>query len=180
MTLQHLRSATCCRRSLWTLFKWASICACAILDILKLLLRGVWTGRRTCWLGCGRESGIVCCFFSPKNLHTLKVRFRVSELRTKQIGQETVDSRWQCMECGGRTRVLDYDSVSTDRNLEEAEVFFPHHFYFWTVRFYCRFLQRPGWHEYEDWLGLTFPKTVLLEWTLQIGFNCLLFGCTNI
>lgn len=118
--------------------------ACAVLDILKLLLRGVWTGRRTCWSGCGRKSGIVCCFF-PKTNAQKNPKCVSSNRELRPFGRETVDRQWQSTGCSGRTAVKrSNDSVFKLIEIWKKQKFFSHHFYFWAVRFYCRFLQGPG------------------------------------
>lgn len=76
--------------------------ACAVLDILKLLLRGVWTGRRTCWPGCGRKSGIVCDCFLKTNTRRTRI-FKPSIWQIKHFGWETVENHWQRSGRSGRT-----------------------------------------------------------------------------
>lgn len=138
-----LWTATCCYQSVNSLNALRQG-ACAVLDILKLLLRGVWTGRRTCWSGCGRKSGIVCCFFLKTNTY-LKPICMPSTWEMYLCGRETVDSHWQCTGCRGSTAVKRCnDSVFKLIEIWKKQKFFSHHFYFWAVRIYCRFLQGPG------------------------------------
>lgn len=129
--------------------------ACAVLDILKLLLRGVWTGRRTCWSGCGRKSGIVCCFF-PRTNTLLNPIYMPSIWEIKQCGREIVDNQWQRTGCSGRTAVkCCNDSVFKLIEIWKKQKFFSHHFYFWAVRIYCRFLQGPGTVWQRTWTNLS-------------------------
>lgn len=132
--------------------------ACAVLDILKLLLRGVWTGRRTCWSGCGRKSGIVCCFFPKTNAQ--KNPMCVSSNRElRPSGRETVDRQWQSTGCSGRTAVKrSNDSVFKLIEIWKKQKFFFPPLLLLSCQILLSFSAR-AWHRYGDGPGLTFPQT---------------------
>lgn len=145
----------------------------------EVLLRGVWTGRRTCWSGCGRKSGTVCCFFPKTNTHRNPI-YMSSVREVKPFGRETVDSEWQCTGCSGRTAV----KRCNDSAFKLIEIWKKQKFFFpplllLSCQIILSFSAR-AWHRYGNGPGLTSPQTVLFKQTLHLSFNCLLFGCTNI
>lgn len=140
-------------------------CACAVLDILKLLLRGVWTGRRTCWSVCGRKSGTVRCFFSLPNQRTFK-SWRVCLLtgRRSTAGGQRSRACDNARDAAGGPP-LDVETRPCFKLIEiwKKQKFFSHHFYFWAVRIYCRFffLQGPQTEIRDRGLDQTLPQTLL-------------------
>lgn len=142
--------------------------ACALLDILKLLLRGVWTGRRTCWSGCGRKSGIVCCFFFSKTNTYLSPIQTFSIWESEPFGRETIDIQWQCPGCGWRTAVKRcYESVFELSEIWKKQKFFFPPLLLLSCQILLSFSARV-WQSYRNGPGLTFLQTVLHSQTLHL------------
>lgn len=123
--------------------------ACAVLDILKLLLRGVWTGRRTCWSGSGRKSGTVCCFFPPKtNTHRKPTFLNLwSEGWSSLDGKRSTagDNALDAAE-GLRLRTVTSPCLNWSKFERSRSFFFllSPLLTFELSDFVCRFLQGPG------------------------------------